>query len=158
MHPYHLRNKDKAITAIEALRAIIVGQKYLTLALCKDNVPYLATLSYGYAAANCFYFHCTKQGKKVDYLRANPHVWGQIIQDDGYLADKCNHAYHSVQFEGPVAFLDTFEEKHHALEIMVDQLEPDPDAVKARMLTEKRIAGINIGCIDIIGMMGKRNG
>ncbi len=47
---------------------------------------YLASVSYGFdAAEDCFYFHCAPEGKKIDFLRANPLVWGQVLADDGRL-------------------------------------------------------------------------
>ncbi len=159
MDVYHLRRKDKAITDPDVLRAIIAEQKYMVLALCRENVPYLVTLSYGYdAEANCFYFHCAPEGKKMDYLRANPHVWGQILQDDGYLLGECNHAFHTVHFEGTVTFLQTLDEKRHALEVMIEHLETDPAPLKARLLDEARVAAVTIGRVAVHTMMGKQNG
>jgi nitroimidazol reductase NimA-like FMN-containing flavoprotein (pyridoxamine 5'-phosphate oxidase superfamily) len=44
-HPHH---PDKAITDPAELAAVVAGQKFLTLALCAENRPYLATLSHAF--------------------------------------------------------------------------------------------------------------
>ena len=139
-------------------QAIIQGQKYMTLAMAMDNEPYLVTLSYGYdVEANCFYFHCAAEGRKIDYLRANPVVWGQILEDHGYLEGKCSHAFRTVQFRGTVSFLDNTEEKRRALHMMVDGLEPDPGPVKQKQVTDKSLSRVTIGKVAVEFMTGKQS-
>ena len=159
MQTYHLRRSEKAITDPAEMWTIIAGQKYMTLALCKNNVPYLVTVNYGYdQVAGCLYFHCAGEGKKIDYLQANPVVWGQVIEDNGYLDGKCNHAFRTVQFEGRVTFVENAEEKRRALSLMIDRLESDPEAVKARLITTKALERVTIGQVHIETMTGKANG
>lgn len=155
---YHLRRLEKAITERETMLAIIHAEKYLTLALCRDNEPYLVTMNYGFdAAANCFYLHCADEGKKIDYWRSQPVVWGQILDDHGYVAGACDHAYRTVQFKGRVTFVEATAEKRRALSLMIDQLEPDPTSVKARLLSPERLANVTIVRIDIKSLSGKEN-
>jgi nitroimidazol reductase NimA-like FMN-containing flavoprotein (pyridoxamine 5'-phosphate oxidase superfamily) len=82
---YRLRRKDKEISDQTELRNILKITKYVTIALCMDNRPYLVSLSHGYdETRNCIYFHCAKAGKKIDYIKSNNTVWGQAIEDHGY--------------------------------------------------------------------------
>ncbi|HOT92254.1 MAG TPA: pyridoxamine 5'-phosphate oxidase family protein [Anaerolineae bacterium] len=158
MHIYHLRRSEKEITDPAMMWAVIAGQKYMTLALSRDNIPYLVTVNYGCdQAAGCLYFHCAGEGKKMDYLRANPVVWGQVLEDHGYCDGKCDHAFRTVQFQGRVVFVEDIEEKRRALALMIEQLESDPEAVKARQLTEKAVARVTIGKVIIEAMSGKAN-
>ena len=159
MQTYHVRRSEKEITDPEQLEAIIHKQKYMTLALAVDNEPYLVTLSYGYdAEARCFYFHCAAAGRKMDYWRQNPVVWGQILEDHGYLNGKCSHAFRTVQFRGTVSFLEDLEEKRRALNLTIDRLEPHPEPVKQQQVTDKSVARVTIGKIAIEFMSGKQNG
>ena len=159
MQTYHLRRSEKEITDPASMRAVIETQKYMTLAMCKDNVPYLVTVNYGYdAAENCFYFHCAGAGRKMDYLRANPVVWGQIMEDNGYRDGKCDHAFRTVQFKGLVTFVESAEDKRRALSLMIDQLESDPEAVKERQVTPKSLERVTIGKVSVQAMSGKANG
>ena len=115
MTDYHFHHPEKMFTDRAELFEIIAGQRLMTLAMAKDGQPYLITVNYGFdAEANCFYFHCAPEGKKLDYLRANPNVWGQVIENRGYVTGKCDHAYRSVHFAGQVDFLEDEEEKRAA--------------------------------------------
>jgi hypothetical protein len=113
-------------------------------------------MNHGYdEVANCLYFHCAALGKKLDFLRANPRVYGQAMEDLGYLDGKCDHAYRTVQFEGVAEFVTDLEEKRQALELMVDQMESDPGPVKARTLVPARIQAVCILRVRIASMSGK---
>ena len=117
MTDYHFHHPEKMFTDRAELLEIIGGQRLMTLAMAVDGQPYLITVNYGFdAEANCFYFHCAPEGKKLDYLRANPNVWGQVVENRGYVTGKCDHAYRSVHFAGRVDFLETEEEKRAALD------------------------------------------
>jgi nitroimidazol reductase NimA-like FMN-containing flavoprotein (pyridoxamine 5'-phosphate oxidase superfamily) len=97
---YHLRRIERDMPDRADQLAVLRTQKYLSLALARDNQPYLVSLNYGFSEAeNCFYVHSAPEGRKLDYLRANPRVWGQVIEDRGYLVGQCSHSYRSVMFE-----------------------------------------------------------
>jgi len=153
---YHVRRTDKELTDAKAMKNVLKSAKYVTLALCMNNQPYLVTLNYGYDEnRNCIYFHCAKEGKKIDYLKANNKVWGQAFIDQGYLEGKCNHLYTSVHFSGRVTFVDSLEQKRQAMECMMRQLEKDSEPMIARLKPE-RLSNTMIGRIDIDYMSGKK--
>ena len=63
---FHVRRKDREITDTAALKEVLKSTKYVTIALCMDNEPYLVSLSHGYdETRNCLYFHCANEGKKT---------------------------------------------------------------------------------------------
>ncbi len=138
--------------------AILDEAKYVVIAMCRDNEPYLATLSHGYdRERNCIYFHCAKEGKKVDILNEQNIVWGQALMDKGYVQGSCDHLYATTQFKGRVTFVENKDEKKHALEIMIDALEENPQEVMDSQLSEKSIEGVQIGRIDIEYLSGKKS-
>ena len=156
MERYHLRRSDKALEDKAELARILRGQKHVTLALCADNEPYLVTMNHGYdEAEHCLYFHCAPTEKKVDLLRANPQVWGQALEDGGYLDGECDHAYRTVQFQGRAEFVTDMAEKRRALALMIDQLESSPEPVKARNLEPEKISGVCIIRVRLGEMTGK---
>jgi hypothetical protein len=153
-----IRRKEKEITDRNKMSAILQKAEYITVAMCKDNEPYLVTLSHGYdRERNCIYFHCAKEGKKIDILMEHNIVWGQALLDKGYVQDACDHLYATTQFMGRVTFVEKYEEKRHALEVMIKELESDPKKVMNEQLTEKSIKGVQIGRIDIEYMSGKKS-
>jgi nitroimidazol reductase NimA-like FMN-containing flavoprotein (pyridoxamine 5'-phosphate oxidase superfamily) len=154
---YHVRRKDKEITDGAALRRLLGETEYVTLAMSKDNQPYLVSLSIGYdGERNCVYFHCAREGKKLDYLRANDAVWGQALRDYGYKQEECSHVYATVQFYGRVRFLEGKEEKLHAFRVMARQLDDDPEARTSGIKLDS-LDNTIVGRIDIEHMTGKKS-
>jgi nitroimidazol reductase NimA-like FMN-containing flavoprotein (pyridoxamine 5'-phosphate oxidase superfamily) len=153
---FHVRRKDREITDSEELKQVLKSTKYVTIALCMDNEPYLVSLSHGYdEPRNCLYFHCADEGKKLVYLKANSKVWGQAVQDYG-VTDECDYAYTSVHFKGTVSLIEDLREKQHAMEVMVRQLSENPEEKLAKIRPEK-LAKTTMGRIYISYMTGKKH-
>jgi len=152
-----LRRKEKAIKTREEMVSILEHTQYVTLAMCANNEPYLVTLSHAYEKEkNCIYFHCAREGKKIEILSANNIVWGQALVDNGYVQGACDHLYATVHFRGRVTFVGDPKEKEHALIIMIRALDNDPSSVIQKQITAKSIARVNVGRIDIEYMSGKK--
>jgi len=65
-----IRRKEKEIKNKDEMIEILKKTKYLTIAMCQDNIPYLVTLTHGYdIKKNTIYFHCAREGKKIDILK-----------------------------------------------------------------------------------------
>lgn len=153
-----MRRKDLEITDSNVLRKILSQAKYVTLALAKDNQPYLVSLSHGYdESRNCIYFHCANEGKKIDFLKSNNVVWGQALFDAGYREDECDHFFASVHFRGKATLLEAMAEKRRAAECMIRRLNKKPEPMIARMKPEKLEKTI-FGRIDVEYMSGKKHG
>lgn len=153
---YHMRRADKEFTEQGKLRGVLKETCYMTLAMAWDGEPYLVSLSHGYdEERNCLYFHCAAEGKKLDYMRANPVVWGQVIVDNGYVKKECTHRYVTVMFRGRVSFIGDEEEKRRALRTMLWQLEPDAEA-REKLINTDGLATTVFGRVEIEYMTGKK--
>ena len=153
---FHMRRKDREITDPKALKKILKSTKYVTIALCRDNEPYLVSLSHGYDEdRNCIYFHCATEGKKIVFMNANNKVWGQAVLDYGYVDGECRHLYASVHFSGKITLIDGSDEKSHAIECMIRQLDPNP-ADLLKKFNRQELKTTAIGRIDIKHMTGKK--
>ena len=152
-----MRRKDKEIKDVDETKSILKKAKYITLAMCLHDMPYLATLSHGYdEQSNCIYFHCASEGKKIDILKANNNVWGQALVDQGYVQGSCDHLYATAQFSGKVTFVKDLAEKERALKTMIRALDDNPDEVIKRQLLPRSVQRVNIGRIDIDSLSGKK--
>ncbi len=159
MGDYHMRREEKQITQQDELMDIIDDNKVFSLAMCRDNDPYLVSMNYGYdITKNCFYFHSAEEGKKIDYLENNPKIWGEIREDHGYLIGECDHAYRTLHFEGEVEFIDDIEKKKRALNVMINHIEPDPEPIKKRFIEKGDLDEVKIGKVNIKNMWGKKGG
>jgi uncharacterized protein len=160
---YHMRRLDRAITDHLKLERILKETHYVTIALCKDNVPYLVSLSHAYDPdGRCLYFHCASEGKKLDYMMANPRVWGQAIIDHGYVDGKCNHLYVTAMFKGTIQLAEGIEEKRRIMEyLFANQEKPlpsgDRDPHFARIGKDAEIARTTIGWIVVEELTGKKS-
>jgi nitroimidazol reductase NimA-like FMN-containing flavoprotein (pyridoxamine 5'-phosphate oxidase superfamily) len=153
---FHVRRKDREITDSDVLKKVLKSTKYLTVALCMDNEPYLVSLSHGYDEAHkCLYFHCAEEGKKIVYMKANNTVWGQAVLDYG-VTDECDYAYTCVHFKGKISLIEDLGEKRHGMEVMVRQLSDNPE-VKLDKIKPAKLAKTTMGRIDISYMTGKKH-
>ena len=154
---YHMIRDDKEITDEETLKKILKTTQNVTLAMVKDNEPYLVSLSHGYDEENhCIYVHSAKKGKKLDFLRANPRVWGQALIDQGYVEIECSHNYASVMFSGEMSFIEDKEERWTAMSLMNRQLDPNAEDMIAKR-EPKSLDTAVIGKISIDFWSGKKS-
>jgi uncharacterized protein len=153
---FHVRRRDREITDLDEMRMVLKKTKYVTVALCMKNEPYLVTLNHGYDQEhNCIYFHCAPEGKKLVYAKANPMVWGEAILDFG-VTEECDYAYTSVHFSGKLRLVVDLAEKVHAMEALVRQVSLNPEEKLAKIKPEK-LASTTIGKIEIDYLSGKKH-
>jgi uncharacterized protein len=153
---FHVRRKDREITDLNEMRSVLRDTKYVTVALCMDNAPYLISLSHGYdQTKNCLYFHCAPEGKKLVYAKANPNLWGQAVLDFG-VTEECDYAYTSVQFSGKLNLITDLTEKVHAMKVLVYQVSLNPEEKLSKIKPEK-LDKTTIGRIDINYISGKKH-
>ncbi len=150
--------QEKEIKDKGTLKKILREASYITLALCKDNEPYLVSLSQSYdEERNCLYFHCAAEGKKLDFMRVNPRVWGEAVIDRGYAQGRCTHLYASVMFGGKIEFITDPEEKRAVFAGMINALDENPAPLMKRLENAAPMAKTAVGRIVIEEMTGKKS-
>lgn len=153
---FHVRRKDREVTDPAILKTVLKSTKYVTVALCMDNKPYLVSLSHGYDEVNnCIYFHCAPEGKKLSYAKANNNVWGQALLDYG-VTDECDYAYTSVHFQGTICLIDDLAEKQRAMTLLVHQISATPE-VKLSKIRPEKLVKTTLGKINITSLTGKKH-
>ncbi len=122
-----MRRKDRQITEIEAIRAILDKAQVLHLAMIDGDRPYVVPLHYGYTLENgvlTLYLHSAKEGRKLDVLQKNARVAFELETDvspisGGDLPCKYGAAYASVMGEGRATILTDPVEKTDALTMLM---------------------------------------
>ena len=128
-----MQKKDREILDKRILSEILKNGKFSTISMCRNDEPYIVTLSYGFdEIKNCLYFHSAQKGLKIEYLKENQKVCGTILEDLGYVKSACSHKYRSIVFWGDMTFIDNLDEKKHAFDIMLKHLEDNPSKLKKR--------------------------
>jgi uncharacterized protein len=158
METYHIRRTDREIKDKEEINEILRTGKYATLSLSKENIPYVVTLTYGYDdKSNTMFFHCAKDGKKIEFIKSNPVVCGTIIRDHGYIKGQCKHQYASIVFYGKIRILDSEEMKLNAFEVMLNQLEDKPELMMPEIRNNpSKLSHIHVLSVAIESIRGKR--
>lgn len=158
MKKYHMRRQELEIRSKRAMREIIAGQECMTIAMCKGKGPYLVTVTYSYDARNkSLYFHCAPVGKKIVYLKSNPIVWGQVLEDLGYVTGECEHSCRTVMFRGRAEFITDMNEKRRALGLMIDKLEEGPSEARKRLITQSSLEKASIVRVRVPELSGKES-
>jgi len=152
-----MKKKEREILDKNTIIEILKNGKFATISMCRVNEPYIVTLSYGFdLKRNSLYFHSTKKGLKIEFLRENPNVCGTVVDDLGYMMNDCSHKYRSIVFWGKMATVEDLEEKKYGFNIILDHLEENPGKVKKKFLkNEQAYANLCIMRLNIIKMTGK---
>lgn len=154
-----MKKKEREITDKNTIIEILKNGKFAMISMCRANEPYIVTLSYGFdLKRNSLYFHSTKEGLKVEFLRENSNVCGAIVNDLGYVMNDCSHKYRSIVFWGKMTTVEDLEEKKYGFNIILNHLEEDPGKIKKRFLkNEQAYDNIYIMRLNIIEMTGKES-
>ena len=158
MNQYHIQNRpNREITSKDQISDILKNGKYAVISMCCDNEPYIVSLSYGYdREKNALYFHSSRKGLKLDFIKANPHVCATVIEDGGYIADECGHNYRTVVFWGNMTVVDDINEKKHGMNILLNHLENKEDVIKEKLLkSDSYYSKMEVIRLDIVQIHGK---
>lgn len=161
MQNYHLRNRpNRELTADAEIHEILRNGKYTVISMCRENEPYIVTLSYGFdSEKNSLYFHCAKQGLKLDFLNFNPKVCATVIEDGGYVPNECEHNFKTAVFWGNMSIIDDLEEKKHGMSMLLKHLESNPDVIQRMQLKSdeaySRMEVLKLEILEIHAKAGK---
>jgi nitroimidazol reductase NimA-like FMN-containing flavoprotein (pyridoxamine 5'-phosphate oxidase superfamily) len=122
-----------------------------------DGSPYITPLNFCYHQGK-IYFHCAFEGRKIDNIKANPHVCFEVHElikiVQGRQACDFGTRYRSVLVFGRARPLPDGDEKTAVLTALVEKYDGG-QAVEPP--TPKRAKGTEVIEITIEEMTGKRN-
>lgn len=136
MTQYHLRNRpNRELKEESDIDAILNKGKFAVISMCRNNEPYIVTLSYGYdSEKKTLYFHSAKKGLKLDFINSNKRVCATVIEDGGYIIDECCHEYKSVVFRGDMQIVNDIGEKKHGMNILLHHLEKKDSIIEEKLI------------------------
>ena len=121
-----MRRKDREITDIDKIEAIIASARYMHLGMFDGEFPYIVPLHYGYQMEKgklTFYVHCAKEGHKLECLQENRNVFVEIDRGESLItADipcKYGAEYESVMCRGKAIIIEDIKEKCKALAVLM---------------------------------------
>ena len=157
MVKYHLRRKEKEITDSGLVLDILKKGQFATLALCRNDEPYVVTMNYGFDShKHALYFHCAREGKKLDVLKRNDRVCVEFDLDQKPVTSEspCEWTmpYQSVIGFGRASLVDDPDSKQKALDAILKHY----GATGPFSYHEKDLARALIIQVTIERMTGKR--
>ncbi len=75
-----MRRKDKEIEDKDLIDRVISKAQVCRLGLCKDKMPYIVPVSFGYDG-RFIYFHTAGEGMKLEYIASNNQVCFELEHD-----------------------------------------------------------------------------
>ena len=121
-----MRRIDREITNIEQINQIIVSCDCCRLGFIDGQSVYVVPLNFGYRyldGQSTFYFHCAKEGKKLDLLKENPVVGFELDTNHavnaGAIACEYSFRFRSVIGRGSAAMVEDLAEKKEALQLVM---------------------------------------
>ena len=147
-----VRRKEKEIQDIELIDRIIAQSQVCRLGLCRDNLPYVVPVSFGYDG-EFIYFHTASEGLKLDYIHANPRVCFEFEHDvkvvpDDTSACKWTVSFYSVIGFGTVSEITDPQGKAYALNQIVRHYSGRDWEVDVRELDRPRTWRVTIDSIS----------
>jgi nitroimidazol reductase NimA-like FMN-containing flavoprotein (pyridoxamine 5'-phosphate oxidase superfamily)/Mg-chelatase subunit ChlD len=119
-----MRRKDKEISELQQIEAIITDSQVCRLGLSLDGQAYVVPVNFGYDD-RALYIHSAQEGKKLDILRQNPRVCVEFDLDcelvQGEKACDWGMTFRSAIGFGRASFLTNLDEKRNALLIIMQQ-------------------------------------
>ncbi len=118
-----MKRKEKEITDIKEIEAIIQKAEVCRLGLAVDSTPYVIPVNYGHED-NCLYIHCAKKGRKLDMIKQNNTICFEMdidaeIKERGHSACNWSTTFRSVIGYGEAFFVEESEQKKKALDVIM---------------------------------------
>ncbi len=98
-----MRRVDKEITVRAEIDEIIRACQVCHLACAMGGDPYVVPISFGYDGSTV-YFHTAREGKKIDYLRANPRVCLQFECNVGLVTSAAEACKWTFSFDSVIGY------------------------------------------------------
>ena len=119
-----MRRKKQLLSLEETEEILRVCTSGVLGVIGDDDYPYTIPLSYAFKDGKIF-FHCAKEGHKLDAIKRNDKVTFCVIEKDQVVQEEFTTRYRSVSIFGRARVLMNDSERRYALECLVEKYSPD---------------------------------
>jgi uncharacterized protein len=155
-----MRRKDRQVNEEKEMEKIISRGRVCHLALSDLNgQPYALALNFSYkpGSAPTLCFHCARQGRKLDLIRANPKAAFMIDRELGLItvsmACDWGMKYESIMGTGNMTIVSDPEERKQGLDLIMAHYGNSSPAYTPQSLKDTLVLKLTIK-----EMTGKRTG
>lgn len=154
-----MRRSEREIKDRAELLALLEKSQIMHLGLIDEGKPYVVPLHFGWTEESgelALYFHCAREGRKIDCIRTNPACFITVTGDARVIrnteACRWSAAFESLMMEGEAEILSSGRERKRGLDALMRHygFEGEPDY-------SERTLGITAVCrIRVKSISGKR--
>jgi hypothetical protein len=142
-----MRRKEKEIKDPAEIEDVLKKGMFCRVGLSDKDTPYVVPVCYGYENG-ALYFHCAKEGRKLDILRKNSHVCAEISTDTEIVRNDtaCHWSlkYRSVIGFGKAFILEDEGEKRQGLSIILRHYGSNDPEFQAGMIKKTVVVKVVI--------------
>lgn len=150
-----MRKAEREIKDQGELEDVIRRAEVCRLAMVDDGEPYIVPMNFGYRDGY-LYFHCAREGRKLDILRNGPKVCFELEADvrlvKGETACKWSTSYESIIGWGTATILLDEREVKEGLEVLMSHYTEGPYEFDPRSLSLTALIKVKVE-----RMTGKRS-
>ena len=125
-----MRRKKQALSIKECELILQRGTSGVLALSGDEGYPYSVPISYVFSEGT-LYFHCAKQGHKIDAIKRSPKASFCVIDQDYVVAEEYTSYFRSVIVFGKIRIMEKEEEKRMAIEKLALKYAP-ADTVENR--------------------------
>ena len=150
-----MRRKEREVFDKNEIEKIIHECKCCRVGFNDDGQIYIVPMNFGYSNINdemTFYFHCAKQGRKIDIVFKNNEVGFELDTNHqikvANIASECTAYYQSIIGNGKISVIDDINEKIIGLNhIMVQSTKKNEWEYSEKMLNSVCVLKLNVSKI-----------
>ncbi len=119
-----MRRHGQLLSETETIEILTRGTFGVLAVSGDDSYPYTVPLSYVYRDGR-IYFHCAKEGHKLDGIRRNEKVTFCVIDRDDVIQETFTTHFQSATVFGKARILENDAEKRVAIEALIERYSPN---------------------------------
>ena len=120
-----MRRKDREVQGLDEISDILNRCDTVRIAFQGDKYPYMVPVSFGAELVDgkvILYFHCARQGMKLEQLRANPLV---CVEGDIFIRTETTDHEITTRYESVIGFgtcriVEDVQEIKHGLKLLTE--------------------------------------
>ena len=149
-----MRRKKQLLTPEERAAVLHRGTSGVLALAGDDGYPYAVPMSYAFDGEK-LYFHCAREGHKLDAIRRNCKASFCVIDQDQIVPEEYTSHFRSVIVFGTMRILEDDGEKRAAIEALALKYAPDDDAADRNRAIDREWAPLCMLELTIDHITGK---
>jgi len=152
-----MRRHDKEILQPDLIQRIMNAAQVCRLGLCKDNIPYIVPVSFGYDGT-ALYFHTAVDGRKIEFFSAGNQVCFEIDHEVEVIRNEeraCgwSFSFYSIIGYGTIAELVEDADRTQGLQLVMEHYSGRGDWE----FQEQHLKNVRVWRINIEQVSGKQS-